>query len=202
MTEILSHELSHVYDVRKLLLDLRDCENLAYSEVRAARIAECRHSGNSNSGGGGGGGQHIGGGGGAASAGIGFGGLRSWYLPSYYSSSSNSSNSNHTSGMHQQRSCVRQKAVTATLNLFPGQARACLNAVFDAAMADHRPILPPPTTPTSSNQAAAVQSASSAAVQAARPASSFRAATHGSPDSAIPRQSSSYSGASPPSSNR
>jgi hypothetical protein len=44
MEEILTHELVHVYDVRKLQLDLRDCENLAYSEVRAAREAECRFS--------------------------------------------------------------------------------------------------------------------------------------------------------------
>jgi len=41
MEEILTHELVHVYDVRQLQLDLRDCENLAYSEVRAARQAEC-----------------------------------------------------------------------------------------------------------------------------------------------------------------
>jgi hypothetical protein len=41
MEEILTHELVHVYDVRQLKLDLRDCENLAYSEVRAAREAEC-----------------------------------------------------------------------------------------------------------------------------------------------------------------
>jgi hypothetical protein len=41
MEEILTHELMHVYDVRQLHLDLRDCENLAYSEVRAARAAEC-----------------------------------------------------------------------------------------------------------------------------------------------------------------
>jgi Peptidase M76 family len=193
MTEILSHELSHVYDVRKLLLDLRDCENLAYSEVRAARIAECRTSGrNGNGNGGGGRGQHIGGDGGEASAGIGFGGLRSWYLPSYYSNSNN----NHTSGMHQQRSCVRQKAVTATLNLFPGQARSCLNAVFDAAMADHRPILPPPTT-SSSNQANAAPSAPSL----------FRAAPTKPTDCSLDapsvrRQASSPRGASPPSSHR
>jgi hypothetical protein len=41
MEEILVHELIHVYDVRKLQLDLRSCENLAYSEVRAAKQAEC-----------------------------------------------------------------------------------------------------------------------------------------------------------------
>jgi hypothetical protein len=41
MMDILTHELVHVYDVRQLQLNLRDCENLAYSEVRAAREAEC-----------------------------------------------------------------------------------------------------------------------------------------------------------------
>jgi hypothetical protein len=182
-----------------LLLDLRDCENLAYSEVRAARIAECRTTKNNDKGGGGRG-QHIGGDGGEASAGIGFGGLRSWYLPSYYSSSNNS---NHpTSGMHQQRSCVRQKAVTATLNLFPGQARSCLNAVFDAAMADHRPILPPPQAPPSSSSSSS--SSKQAAAAAPSASSLFRATpTDRSPD--VPsarRQSSSRRGASPPSSHR
>jgi hypothetical protein len=44
MEEILTHELMHVYDVRQLHLDLRDCENLAYSEVRAARAAECSNT--------------------------------------------------------------------------------------------------------------------------------------------------------------
>jgi hypothetical protein len=43
MEEILTHELVHVYDVRQLQLDLRDCESLANSEVRAAREAECRN---------------------------------------------------------------------------------------------------------------------------------------------------------------
>ena len=44
MEEILTHELIHVYDVRRLALDLRDCESLAYSEIRAARHAECQGS--------------------------------------------------------------------------------------------------------------------------------------------------------------
>lgn len=44
MEEILTHEFMHVYDVRQLQLDLRDCENLAYSEVRAACQAECYNS--------------------------------------------------------------------------------------------------------------------------------------------------------------
>ena len=40
--EILTHELVHLYDVQNLKLDLQQCENLAYSEVRAAKAAECR----------------------------------------------------------------------------------------------------------------------------------------------------------------
>lgn len=42
--EILTHELVHLYDVHTLRLDLQECENLAYSEVRAAKAAECRSS--------------------------------------------------------------------------------------------------------------------------------------------------------------
>jgi hypothetical protein len=42
MEQVLVHELLHVYDVRVHGLDLRSCENLAYSEVRAARDAECK----------------------------------------------------------------------------------------------------------------------------------------------------------------
>lgn len=41
MEELVLHELIHIYDVRKLQLNLKDCESLAYSEVRAAREAEC-----------------------------------------------------------------------------------------------------------------------------------------------------------------
>lgn len=42
--EILTHELVHLYDVQTLQLDLQKCENLAYSEIRAAKAAECRNS--------------------------------------------------------------------------------------------------------------------------------------------------------------
>jgi hypothetical protein len=31
----------HIYDVHVRQMDLRDCKQLAYSEVRAAREAEC-----------------------------------------------------------------------------------------------------------------------------------------------------------------
>jgi hypothetical protein len=44
MNQVLVHELIHIYDVVQLKLDLRTCVNLAYSEIRAAREAECLHS--------------------------------------------------------------------------------------------------------------------------------------------------------------
>ena len=39
--EVLVHELIHLYDVHSRRMDLRDCRQLAYSEVRSAREAEC-----------------------------------------------------------------------------------------------------------------------------------------------------------------
>jgi len=39
--QVLVHELIHVYDVRQLKLDLTSCQELAYSEIRAAKHAEC-----------------------------------------------------------------------------------------------------------------------------------------------------------------
>lgn len=41
MQQVLTHELVHIYDANRLQLDLRKCSALAYSEVRAAREAEC-----------------------------------------------------------------------------------------------------------------------------------------------------------------
>lgn len=41
MSQVLVHELLHAYDVKRLNLDFTDCESMAYSEVRAAREAEC-----------------------------------------------------------------------------------------------------------------------------------------------------------------
>mmetsp|Transcript_3674 Transcript_3674/g.8036 ORF Transcript_3674/g.8036 Transcript_3674/m.8036 type:complete len:394 (-) Transcript_3674:45-1226(-) len=42
--EVLIHELVHIYDVHSRKMDLRDCHQLARSEVRAAREAECSNS--------------------------------------------------------------------------------------------------------------------------------------------------------------
>ena len=44
ISEVLIHELTHVYDVFIRNMDLRQCHSLAYSEVRAARDAECHNS--------------------------------------------------------------------------------------------------------------------------------------------------------------
>jgi hypothetical protein len=84
--EILTHELVHLFDVQTLRLDLQDCENLAYSEVRAAKAAECRDS---------------------------------WRQLQPY--------------------CVKQKAISATNNLFPQEGRECIRRVFRTAFADNRP---------------------------------------------------------------
>ena len=42
--EVLVHELVHAYDVKVQKLNLKLCETLAYSEVRAAAQAECHNS--------------------------------------------------------------------------------------------------------------------------------------------------------------
>jgi hypothetical protein len=86
--EILTHELIHLFDVQTLRLDLQDCENLAYSEVRAAKAAECRDS---------------------------------WKQLQPY--------------------CVKQKAISATNNLFPQEGRECIRRVFRHAFADNRPFV-------------------------------------------------------------
>jgi len=41
LDEIMVHELVHVHDIIVRGIDLRDCRNLAYSEIRAAAQAEC-----------------------------------------------------------------------------------------------------------------------------------------------------------------
>mmetsp|Transcript_25613 Transcript_25613/g.39360 ORF Transcript_25613/g.39360 Transcript_25613/m.39360 type:complete len:348 (+) Transcript_25613:183-1226(+) len=42
--EVLTHELIHIYDIKKKRMDLTNCKELAYSEIRAAREAECGNS--------------------------------------------------------------------------------------------------------------------------------------------------------------
>ena len=110
MDEIVTHELVHIFDVRHLQLDLRDCETLAYSEVRAAREAECRlptkhHNNNNNK-------------------------WSYWLDPESWASVQ----------QRQTEWCVQERALCATQNLFPvRQAKACVQRVWKTALADERP---------------------------------------------------------------
>jgi hypothetical protein len=104
MSEILTHELVHVFDVRRLQLDLRLCDNLAYSEVRAAREAEC------------------------------------------YTAAARTTNPwfGSTTTVQQQekntKSCIQQKALAATQNLFGRrESQACVQRVLESALKDRRP---------------------------------------------------------------
>mmetsp|Transcript_30870 Transcript_30870/g.64431 ORF Transcript_30870/g.64431 Transcript_30870/m.64431 type:complete len:399 (-) Transcript_30870:404-1600(-) len=126
MEEILTHEMIHVYDARQLQLDLRVCENLAYSEVRAAREAECRV-------------------------------LAQKYQDAAQANATTSSSSywplTAPSPSSLLTSCVKERAFLATKNMFSySNSRACLNRVFDTAMADQRPFdtqhAPPQSVPT------------------------------------------------------
>ena len=108
MEEILTHEMVHVYDARQFQLDLRQCENLAYSEVRAAREAECRFA------------------------------PPSLFRPSL-------------------SACIRERAVTATHNLFPTTARQCVQRVFETALKDERPFVNQYTSAPSSHTATTPQ---------------------------------------------
>jgi len=82
-------QCSGVYciDVHSRKMDLRDCKQLAYSEVRAAREAECFNS-----------------------------------LTAF------------TANI-----CAKDKAVTATRNMFPESGRKCVCDIFDEAIKDHAP---------------------------------------------------------------
>jgi Peptidase M76 family len=130
MDEIVTHELIHIYDVRTLKLDLLQCSDLAYSEIRAAREAECSSLRRSL----------------AAddeartlSSNI----RPRWSLLS--TSAATNSNTTYADKMQHQRhdaleQCVRSRATTATQNLFAtDQAQCCIQQVFARVMADERP---------------------------------------------------------------
>ena len=111
MNEILTHELLHAYDVSKLRLEFRDCESAAYSEVRAAREAECYVATNTNT-----------------------------SSTSTSSSASNKARRFLLqSPKFLTDFCIKQKAIAATQNVFPTQGRTCVTKVMNAAMADPRP---------------------------------------------------------------
>ena len=125
--EILTHELIHLYDVQTLQLDLSDCETVAYSEVRAAREAECTDL------------DAI---------------LQS---STSSTSTSKNFVQELTSTLEQhvyKPYCVRSIALGATRNMFPSEGTRCLNKVWETAYHDHRPFPParnqnaPPTTTT------------------------------------------------------
>mmetsp|Transcript_13418 Transcript_13418/g.37763 ORF Transcript_13418/g.37763 Transcript_13418/m.37763 type:complete len:464 (-) Transcript_13418:499-1890(-) len=153
--EILTHELIHLYDVQTLQLDLADCETVAYSEVRAAREAECARgvveaareaaaataaNKSDNQG------QE------AAST----GGSNNNNNNNSKSKSKNTSNhrwpppltgmQNAATNLKESISenvirpyCVKGIALGATQNMFPIRGKACLNKVWETAYADHRP---------------------------------------------------------------
>ncbi len=123
--EILTHELVHLYDVQTLQLDLSDCETVAYSEVRAAREAECHK------------------------------GIREAVKSNHATAvndylDADASESLSGPGLVTQITqtlekhvytpyCVKKIALGATQNMFPAQGKACLNKVWERAYSDHRP---------------------------------------------------------------
>lgn len=86
--EVLRHEAIHAHDYHHGTVDFSTCKGVAYSEVRAAREAECD--------------------------------MQSRYLVGPLSVFADM--------------CVKQHAVDATNNVFPGQGRKCVDAVFDEAI--------------------------------------------------------------------
>ncbi|OEU18351.1 hypothetical protein FRACYDRAFT_236628 [Fragilariopsis cylindrus CCMP1102] len=130
--EILTHELTHLYDVQTLQLDLTDCETVAYSEVRAAREAECskyitNHRRQQN---------------------------QQNQNQQQESNSNNKKNSNGNGidtilpsiiteswSKAQHSYCVKNIALGAIQNMFPqrGVGKQCLNKVWEKAYKDHRP---------------------------------------------------------------
>ena len=137
MDEIITHELIHIYDVRQLQLNLVHCHDLAYSEIRAAREAECSHL------------NHHG-----TTTGSNSSSFRSHTesgsrsIASSIRNSDRHDNRNQETGNPQQQKqqhkqfndCVRTRATTATKNIFPSyRAHQCIQQVYTAAMADLRP---------------------------------------------------------------
>ncbi len=122
--EILTHELIHLYDVQTLQLDLSDCETVAYSEVRAAREAECTDA------------------------------IQQQQQQSAAAAAANHNKNfvqELTSTLEQhvyKPYCVRSIALGATRNMFPKEGTKCLNKVWETAYQDHRPFPAAPTTTT------------------------------------------------------
>ena len=86
--EVLKHELIHAFDFVNKRVDFNSCRGLAYTEIRAAREAECSDE-------------------------LAFLGIKS--------------------------RCIRRKATASTRNIFPLDASACVEEVFQAAVNDRSP---------------------------------------------------------------
>jgi Peptidase M76 family len=116
MDEIITHELIHIYDVRQLHLNLMHCNDLAYSEIRAAREAECYtlavevNSSNKQ---------------------------RSNTNNNHKEKNVRQSDQLQLTPL---QDCVSTRATTATKNIFSSrQAKECIRNVYYQAMADLRP---------------------------------------------------------------
>jgi Peptidase M76 family len=122
MDEIVRHELIFIYDVRTLKLDLLLCADLAYSEIRSVREAECSSLRRN-----------------AVDDITLFSNIRT--SAATYSNIMNDDTKLHLQHRHAAlKQCVRSLATTATQNLFaPGPAQRCIQQVFARAMADERP---------------------------------------------------------------
>jgi len=149
--EIITHELIHLYDVQTLHLDLRDCETVAYSEIRAAREAECSRykpfytqppppAASSSRGG-----EvtdddnYDDDGDKSSSSSPSLSQLQNavHIVPSYLSTTIKESWSKA-----QHTYCIKNTALGAIQNMFPqprGKGKQCLNKVWENAYNDHRP---------------------------------------------------------------
>lgn len=116
--EILTHELVHLYDVQTMKLDLSDCETVAYSEVRAAREAECHRS------------------------------VRDAAKQAAQASEEKEATglaavttqiTDTLETRFYKPYCVKSIALGATQNMFPREGKSCLNKVWEKAYGDHRP---------------------------------------------------------------
>eukprot|EP00953_Heterococcus_sp_UTEX-ZZ885_P007248 4398-Heterococcus_DN1.PRE.2 len=108
--EVLVHELVHAYDFCAAKRDLSRCQDLARSEVRAAREAECHYNTTATT-------NHTA----TASATTNSAPAEWWFA-------------------HSWRDCVRQKAIRSTSQMCPTTAAQCVDAVFTEAMADSVPL--------------------------------------------------------------
>jgi Peptidase M76 family len=176
MDEILTHELVHVYDVRVLAKDLLQCHNLAYSEVRAAREAECSRFLKSTTT--------------TTTTTATAGG---WFPGNLLASAS--SNSNHTSYWNRisHQHCVRDKAMASTRNLFPADAKSCIDAVFERAFADERPFsVPTPLHAAKNNNTSHTSSSSQGSTAQQPPAVPTDVTTGTSPDVTINKKETKH----------